>query len=205
MTIEKDFFRAIMGHFTTGVTVVTTQHQGNLGGLTVNAFCSVSLNPPLVLICVDHSSQTLSLIRESKSFAVNMLTNQQEELSRCFATHSQDRFAHFCHAKHYQAVTGAPILDGGLAFIDARVVAEYPGGDHAIFLGEVMALGTPEHAVFSREEDRALSTLTEYSRNGTGKPTTLPLVYFQAQYRHLADKYREPSLSASTQHDEDAR
>src|SRR5689334_9324929 len=72
MTIEKDFFRQVMGHFTTGVTVVTTNSQGILGGLTVNAFCSVSLNPPLILICVDLTSNTLPLIRESQTFVVNM-------------------------------------------------------------------------------------------------------------------------------------
>ncbi|HZR43397.1 MAG TPA: flavin reductase family protein, partial [Ktedonobacteraceae bacterium] len=148
MTIEKDFFRHVMGHFATGVTVVTTNSQGILGGLTVNAFCSVSLNPPLVLICVDDASNTLPLLRESKVFVVNILTNRQEHLSRCFATHSQDRFEHFCHASYHTAATGAPIIDDVLAFIDARIVAEYPGGDHVIFLGQVEALGTADQIVF---------------------------------------------------------
>jgi flavin reductase (DIM6/NTAB) family NADH-FMN oxidoreductase RutF len=88
MTIEKDFFRQVMGHFATGVTVVTTNSKDVMAGLTVNAFCSVSLNPPLVLVCVDLQSSALVLIRESGTFAVNMLTEQQEELSRCFAIKS---------------------------------------------------------------------------------------------------------------------
>lgn len=204
MAIEKDFFRQVMGRFPTGVTVVTTQHQGQVGGLTVNAFSSVSLNPPLVLVCVDLASQTLPLIRESKSFAVNMLTNQQEDLSRCFATRSSDRFEHFCNAKYYKAVTGAPILDGILAFIDTRVVAEYPGGDHVIFLGQVVAMGLANQVIFADDADLAHSTVPEASSNGRGEHT-LPLVYYRAQYRHLADAYRKPSLTASAHYDENTK
>src|SRR3954452_6394773 len=88
MVFEKDFFRQVMGHFATGVTVVTTRSQETLAGLTANAFCSVSLNPPLILICVDLSSTTRPVIRESGVFAVNILTDKQEDLSRCFATSS---------------------------------------------------------------------------------------------------------------------
>src|SRR5437660_12903454 len=114
MTIEKDFFRQVMGHFTTGVTVVTTDSQGVLGGLTVNAFCSVSLNPPLMLICVDLASTTCPAIRESGVFAVNMLTEKQEYLSRCFATSSAERYEGFCYASYHVAATGAPIIDDTL-------------------------------------------------------------------------------------------
>ena len=196
MTIEKDFFRQIMGRFATGVTVVTTSHQGILGGLTVNAFCSLSLNPPLVLICVDLTSNTLPLIQESKRFAVNILTDKQEDLSRCFATHSKERFEHFCHAPYHTAATGAPILDNVLAFIDARVVAEYPGGDHEIFIGQVAALGTADHVVFADETDRAFSTLTGLNGTALEESNTPPLAYYRGQYRHLAEQYRQPSLPA---------
>jgi flavin reductase (DIM6/NTAB) family NADH-FMN oxidoreductase RutF len=186
MTIEKSFFRQVMGHFTTGVTVVTTRHHGELGGLTVNSFCSVSLDPPLVLICVDLSSQTLRLIRESKSYAVNILTDKQEHLSHCFSTHSHERLAHFCHASFHKAVTGAPIIDDALAFIDAHVVAEYAGGDHAIFLGQVVAIGIADQVRFPDDADSAYD------------PS--PLIYYQAQYRQLADKQYE-NLSLATSHD----
>jgi flavin reductase (DIM6/NTAB) family NADH-FMN oxidoreductase RutF len=130
MTIEKDFFRQVMGQFTTGVTVVTTRSQDGLAGLTVNSFTSVSLEPPLVLICVDLYSTALPFIRASGSFAVNILTSEQENLSRCFATTSSERYEHFCYASFHLASTGSPILDGALAFIDSRIVAEYPGGDN---------------------------------------------------------------------------
>jgi flavin reductase (DIM6/NTAB) family NADH-FMN oxidoreductase RutF len=195
MAIEKDFFRQVMGHFTTGVTVVTTSNQGTLAGLTVNAFCSVSHHPPLVLVCVDCTSNTLPHFRASKVFAVNMLTKEQEYLSRCFATHSKDRFEHFCHATYHRAATGAPVLDDVLAFVDARIIAEYPGGDHVIFLGQVEAMGTPDHIVFANEEDSELSTLP------IPDPAALengdqPLVFYCGEYRHLASQYKKPSLAA---------
>jgi flavin reductase (DIM6/NTAB) family NADH-FMN oxidoreductase RutF len=193
MAIEKDFFRQVMGRFATGVTVVTTQSQEKLAGLTVNAFCSVSLNPPLVLVCVDLTSATLPAIRESGIFAVNILTDKQEHLSRCFATASRERFECFCHAGYHVAATGAPIIDDTLAFIDARVVAEYPGGDHVIFIGQVEALGTAGQAAFADEEDKEHSTVAEYGSNGTEK---VPLAYYLGQYRHLANDYQKPSLAA---------
>jgi flavin reductase (DIM6/NTAB) family NADH-FMN oxidoreductase RutF len=126
-----------------------------------------------------------------------MLTAEQEHLSRCFATHSEDRFARFCHASYHTAVTGAPILDGTLAFIDTRLVAEYPGGDHAIFLGQVVAIGMGEHAVFAEETDREISTLPPPGSNGATDDVA-PLLFYKAQYRHLGSPYRKPSLTTST-------
>src|SRR5579864_8230793 len=121
MSTEQDFFRQVMGRFPTGVTIVTTQSGEGLSGLTVNSFASVSLDPPLVLICIDLKSHTLPFLRASGSFAVNFLTDVQEDLSRCFATASAERNEYFCHAPYHVAATGSPILDGILAFIDARV------------------------------------------------------------------------------------
>jgi flavin reductase (DIM6/NTAB) family NADH-FMN oxidoreductase RutF len=192
MAIEKDFFRQVMGHFATGVTVATTRSQETLAGLTVNAFCSVSLNPPLVLICVDLTSATLPVIRESGVFAVNILTDKQEYLSRCFATSSRERYQWFCNAGYHVAATGAPIIDDTLAFVDARVVAEYPAGDHVIFLGQVEAMGIADHVVFADERDREHSTIVEHGSNGIEKA---PLAYYLGQYRHLASDYQKPSLA----------
>src|SRR5215472_11910436 len=165
MAIEKDFFRQVMGRFATGVTVVTTRGEKGLSGLTVNSFCSVSLEPALVLICVDLNSNTLSYIRESGIFAVNILTDQQEHLSRCFATSSLERYEHFCHANFHVAATGSPILDGALAFIDTRVVAEYPGGDHVIFVSQVEAMGVNGHLAFADEADEQHAGLIGYNGN----------------------------------------
>ena len=182
-----------MSHFATGVTVVTTKSQERAAGLTVNAFCSVSLNPPLILICVDLTSATCPAIHQSGVFAVNVLTEKQEYLSRCFATSSADRYEGFCHARYQVAATGAPIIDDTLAFLDARVVAAYLGGDHVIFLGQVVATGLAGQVVFAREEDRARATVVEHGSNGTQKA---PLAYYLGHYRHLSNSYRKPSLPA---------
>lgn len=202
MTIEKDFFRQVMGQFTTGVTVVTARSKDGLAGLTVNSFTSVSLEPPLVLICVDVNSTALPYIRESGNFAVNILTSEQENLSRCFATTSSERYEHFCHASFYVASTGSPIIDGALAFIDSRIVAEYPGGDHVIFLGLVEAMGTNGYAAFASEEDQGSHFIElrikegNHSNNLNHNDSEAPLVYYRGKYRHLARDYQRPSLAA---------
>src|SRR5207245_6992630 len=141
----------VMGQFATGVTVVTTRSHEGLAGLTVNSFTSVSLDPPLVLICVDLNSMVLPFIRESGIFAVNILTNEQEALSRCFATSSEERYENFCHANYLVATTGSPILDGALAFIDSHIVAEYPGRAHMIFLDQIVAMVSCERAASATE------------------------------------------------------
>src|SRR5450759_1736872 len=198
MTIEKDIFRQVAGQFATGVTVVTTSSQGIRAGLTVNAFCSVSLDPPLVLVCVDLTSNTLPAIRESGIFAINMLTSDQEYLSRCFATSTEDRYEHFCHASFHTAATSSPIIDGCLAFLDTRVVAEYPGGDHVIFLSEVVAIGTDGQIAFANEEDTLHATILDSAENVDGAKTgeeKIPLAYYRGKYRHLACDYLKPSLA----------
>ena len=193
MAIEKGFFRQVAGQFATGVTVVTTCSQGKPAGITVNAFCSVSLEPPLVLVCIDLISLTLPVIRESGSFAVNILTNEQEEFSRCFAGSTEERYEHFCHASFHIAATGAPIIDDVLAFIDARVVAEYPAGDHVIFLGQVEAMGTNGHVAFAHEEDQQLAALNGHINEAGNEKA--PLAYYRGKYRHLAYDYVKPSLA----------
>ena len=201
MTIEKDFFRQVMGQFTTGVTVVTAHGKDGLAGLTVNSFTSVSLEPPLVLICVDVNSTALPCIRESGNFAVNILTSEQENLSRCFATTSSERYEHFCHASFHAASTGSPIIDGALAFIDSRIIAEYPGGDHVIFLGLVVAMGTNGYAAFASEEDQGSHLIELKIREGNNSnnlnhnDSKAPLVYYRGKYRHLARDYQSPSLA----------
>jgi len=194
MAIEKDFFRLVAGQFATGVTVVTTQGLEKPAGITVNAFSSVSLDPQLVLVCIDLSSNTLPYIRESGAFAINILTNEQEHLSRCFAMTTEERYEHFCHASFHTAATGSPIIDDVLAFIDTRVVAEYPGGDHVIFLGEVMAMGAEGQVAFAREEDSINATLLEGGYTATTEDTA-PLAYYRGKYRHLACHYVKPSLA----------
>ena len=199
MAIENDFFRQVMGHFATGVTVVTTRSERGLSGLTVNSFCSVSLDPPLVLICVALNSQTLPYIRESGTFVVNILTDQQENLSRCFAATSQERYEHFCHASYNVAATGSPVIDGALAFIDTRVVAEYPGGDHVIFVGQVEAMGVDGQVAFADGTGERQANLIGYNGNVPLENKKMPLAYYRGQYSHLARDYQRTRAEARTE------
>ena len=137
--IDSKLFRAVCGHFVTGVTVVTTTAPDlQPVGLTINSFTSVSLAPPLVLFCLDLRSGVREVLRHSRYFAVNILAEDQENISRAFATRAGPRFADM---RTHPARTGAPIIDDSLAYLDCRYVNEVDGGDHAIVLGEVVDLG----------------------------------------------------------------
>jgi flavin reductase (DIM6/NTAB) family NADH-FMN oxidoreductase RutF len=142
MAVDTNQFRAVMGRFATGVTVVTTCKGTERHGITVNAFTSVSLDPPLVLICIDRTSHVHDILIESGVFAVNILAEEQQHLSDCFAGHSEYRFRDFCGATFHTATTGAPVLDGTLGYVDCRVVDVFPGGDHSIIVGRVETLDT---------------------------------------------------------------
>jgi flavin reductase (DIM6/NTAB) family NADH-FMN oxidoreductase RutF len=139
MAVDIQTFRSVMSRFATGVTVVTTAVSKQRFGMTVNAFCSVSLDPPLVLICIEHSSHVHDALVESGVFAVNFLSSAQEQLSACFAGNSVERHSNFCGVTSHTVATGAPVFDDCLGFVDCRIVATYPGGDHTIILGQVEA------------------------------------------------------------------
>jgi flavin reductase (DIM6/NTAB) family NADH-FMN oxidoreductase RutF len=139
MAVDIQTFRSVMSRFATGVTVVTTAVGKQRFGITVNAFCSVSLDPPLVLICIEHGSYVHDAVIDSGVFAVNFLSSEQEQLSVCFAGNSVERHRNFCGVTSHTVATGAPIFDDCLGFVDCRVVATYPGGDHTIILGQVEA------------------------------------------------------------------
>jgi flavin reductase (DIM6/NTAB) family NADH-FMN oxidoreductase RutF len=142
--IEKHDFRRVLGSFAAGVTVVTTRGtDGTAYGLTATAFTSVSLNPPLVLVCVDKRSESHPHLPKSKIFAVNLLAADQEELSGRFATSGTDKFAGL---ETTTAVTGAPILKGALGYVDCRTTQIVDAGDHTIFIGEIQALDAVEGA-----------------------------------------------------------
>lgn len=129
-----------MSRFATGVTVATTCLGSRRLGITVNAFTSVSLDPPLVLICIERAKRIHQAFLDSGIFAVNFLSAEQEALSTCFSGTSDYRYNEFCGARSHTEVTGAPILDTSLGFVDCRIVKVYDGGDHSIFLGLVEAL-----------------------------------------------------------------
>jgi len=158
--VDPREFRRVLGHFATGVTVVTTRLGDDLHGITVNSFTSVSLHPPLVLICIDKSARAHDYLSKSGTFAVNILRRDQEHLSRFFADPSRPEGREgFRGIPFREAVTGSPILEGCLAFLDCRIVASYPGGDHTIFLGQVEDLGILQGGdplVFYRSQYRSL-------------------------------------------------
>ena len=144
MDISSLDFRAVLGRFATGITVVTTCDGAQRAGITVNAFTSVSLDPPLVLICIERTAYIHDMLARAGIYAANFLSEQQRHLSECFAGRTAERDEAFCGVSSHEVVTGAPIFDETLAFVDCRVVAVYPGGDHSIFLGQVEALGGGE-------------------------------------------------------------
>lgn len=134
-------FRDAVGAFATGINVITTRSDEVLYGMTANAFSSVSLDPPLVLVCIGTSSEGSEAVSGSGTFAVNVLSADQEPLSRFFSSKDRPRGGDaFRGVDHHEAVTGSPLLDGAAAQMDCRVAATHEAGDHLVFIGEVVAL-----------------------------------------------------------------
>lgn len=141
MTVDARALRRVAGHFPTGVTVVTTTlGDGRPCGLTVNSFTSVSLEPPVVLVCVARSARAHACVEATGRYLVNMLAEGQERVARVFASRSEDKFA---DVAWHRSPGGQPIFDGAHAWIECEVIARYPGGTtHTIYVGRVTALGT---------------------------------------------------------------
>ena len=140
--VGPDDFRKVLGHFASGVTVITTcDGDGRPTGLTASAFTSVSLEPPLILICVAHKSQSYPCIVERGRFAVNFLRREQEEISKRFATTRLDKFD---GVPHRISALGLPILNEALAHVECVIVGSHVEGDHTIFIGRVDDCGTTD-------------------------------------------------------------
>ncbi len=135
MSIDQTRFREAMRHFASGVTVVTTVVNDRPAGITVSAFSSLSLEPPLVLVCVDRRAETHGAIAAAGVFAVNILKEDQAHLSRLFASRNANKFA---SVSYYLSDLGLPILQDALTTLECRVVEEVAGGDHTIYIGEVV-------------------------------------------------------------------
>jgi flavin reductase (DIM6/NTAB) family NADH-FMN oxidoreductase RutF len=162
MAVLSEEFRNALRHFPSGVTIVTIQapNSEKPHGLTVSAFASISPEPPLIMVAIDHRHSAYPLLeQEGAAFAVNILGQDQMELSNRFAwLKDEDRFAMGDWAT---AVTGAPILRDALAWLDCTIHARYVAGTHTIYVGEVQASQTP-------------------------RPDESPLIYWNRGYRHLA-------------------
>jgi flavin reductase (DIM6/NTAB) family NADH-FMN oxidoreductase RutF len=138
VTIDPDTFRSVLGRFASGVTVVTVRDEsGNDCGMTVSAFCSASLVPPLVLVCIDHAASSHPALLQASHFAVNVLNAHQEPISRRFS--GDDEQTRFDGVGYSRGNTGSALIDDALAHIECRRVSHHVAGDHTIVVGEVEA------------------------------------------------------------------
>ena len=156
MPIDDAAFKLAMSHFASGVTVVTTELEGKPYGLTVASFASLSLHPPLVLVCIEKSTKSHDAIAGAGKFGVSILARNQAELSGRFASKIEDKFA---GVDIVRGELDVPLLAGAITTLECRVQAQLPGGDHTIFVGEV-----------------------EEAKTAEGDP----LVYYRSAYRDLA-------------------
>lgn len=159
--VTPDEFKAALGRFASGVTVVTVQTaEGEVHGMTASAFCSVSLAPPLVLVCVDHLAETYLHLRERGEFGVSILKEEQEALSEFFADPERNLDAAYrLGIEYHQMHRGTYVLKDALANLDCSTVKAYEGGDHTIFVGEVreVALGEGEPLLYFRGRYRTFA------------------------------------------------
>lgn len=135
MAINPDAFRAVLGRFASGVTIVTAKDvEGHDHGMTVSAFCSVSLTPPFVLACIDHQADMHEVLRKAAHFGVSILEEGQEALSRRFAELPAGRFDGIGYTR---GESGVILLDDAIAHLECSVVSRHDAGDHMICVGQV--------------------------------------------------------------------
>ena len=135
MSVDQSSFRAVLGRFATGVTVVTARDRRKRDvGMTVSAFSSVSLDPPLVLFCIDHSASAYNTLSKADCFVANILCENQEAIARRFADPDSDRFNGI---GYYRGQTGAAVLEEVLGYIECTVIARHEAGDHDVIIGSV--------------------------------------------------------------------
>jgi flavin reductase (DIM6/NTAB) family NADH-FMN oxidoreductase RutF len=135
MPIDKDLFRAVLGRFASSVTIITTvDSSGHDQGMTVSAFSSLSLDPPLVLVCIDHNASLWPTFESTDRLAVNILSSTQEALSRRFSSKETDRFDGVGFTR---GNNGVALLDDTLASVECTVLTRIPQGDHTILIGHV--------------------------------------------------------------------
>src|SRR5512141_292243 len=139
--IDQDEFRSVMGRFASGVTIVTSLNADGVDvGMTVSAFCSLSLSPPLVLICFDQAASMYKSLAAAPGFIVNILSEKQEPLARRFSG-EPNRFDGIGYTR---GVSGMAILDDVLGYLECKRVAAHPGGDHCIYVGQVEVAAAEE-------------------------------------------------------------
>jgi flavin reductase (DIM6/NTAB) family NADH-FMN oxidoreductase RutF len=145
-TLNPQLFRRVVGHFATGITVITVEREpGLVHGMTANSFTSVSLDPLLILICVDHNARLLSFLEVQGRFGVNILKDNQQSVSEYFAKPLQDYETNERSGICFRWTdSGIPLLEDSLAYLACNVVAKHPAGDHTLFLAEVETMDVGE-------------------------------------------------------------
>ncbi len=134
-----ELFREVFGRFATGVVVITSSGPAGSGGMTANAICSLSLDPPLALVCFENRARTLPIVRDAGRFAVNILSADQHTVAGVFASKLPE--AEKLQGVEHHSLHGAPVLDGALAWAVCDVREQIAGGDHTIVIGEVIEMG----------------------------------------------------------------
>ena len=140
MSVPAGEFRNALRKFASGVTIITVADGGELHGMTASSFASVSLDPPLVLVCLDKTSRTRDLVARTGTFAINILRGDQEEASRAFARAGVKPFATLAHRP---GGNGAPLLDDAIAVLECNTYQVFEAGDHDVVLGEVTSTASP--------------------------------------------------------------
>jgi flavin reductase len=143
MAVDQEAFKEALRGWASGVTVVTSRSGDRLHGMTVSAFCGVSADPPLVLVCANQSSTTHGIIEEGGVFAVNILAAHQQDVSNIFAS-SKYEDSRLQQVSWTEGETGAPLIDEGLASLECKVVSGHPEGSHTIYVGHVQAVHTTD-------------------------------------------------------------
>jgi flavin reductase (DIM6/NTAB) family NADH-FMN oxidoreductase RutF len=159
-----------MGCFATGVTVITVEQNGEVHGMTANAFSSVSLDPFLVLVCVDHRARTHAHLHARKRFGINVLRSDQQAISEYYARSTESHQHATEVGASFQSTThGTPVLGGALAYLECRLHSTQPAGDHTIFIAEVedVVVHEGEPLIFFRGRYRTIS------ESEPGSPSTL--------------------------------
>ena len=160
--VSPQLFRRVMGSFPTGITVITAEREpGQVHGMTANSFTSVSLDPLLILVCVDHNARLLTYLKAQRRFGVNILKDSQQSISQHFAKPQEDPVEERQLGIRFRwTPSGIPLLEDALAHLGCNLVAEHIAGDHTIFVGEVESLELHEGdpLVFHRGQYRALTS-----------------------------------------------
>ena len=137
MAVDNDLFKELMRRFAAGVTLVTFNENDKFGGLTVSSFCSLSMNPPLVLICIDRKIVSHESLKNSDTFGINICNSNQGKLAWDFANSNVDKNELIKSLPHTLTDLGTPLLEDCLTSIECKITERHEGGDHTIFIGQV--------------------------------------------------------------------